>query len=380
MDQLPSLITSLFSLGDDISKVRQRLSSNIALLRLPEGKVLFEEIRKRYMLWEEFPRSMYNIDTFQMLYSHLNSLPDVFEHISRHPFRINRFYLVLLELFSRDSQEKHPTFITYLTKQTKVKLLGFLDQYGPGFVFQPFSAKYRRVFAQIYRGEDQDDPEYGFYFALTLRQTSLERIDDFLNYHQRYYRKDYLKFVRFILADDPQHETISRKQKDVCEEWLTNQSSKENKPNYLPESRVPKGWVSIPGLLKEKDIGQFFSFLYLETNGVTNGPTLLSREETEQLLAHGFAYPPEEQAVSNMFTLQVSTKLSKGLVYYMFYHLYQKHPKSDAEADYKEHFALFLKRRFTNFKDLDLKTIQNNIRNRKPVGLGREFKLEAYLG
>lgn len=377
MNQLPSLITSLFSLGDDISKVRQRLPSNIALLRLPEGKVIFEEIRKRYMLWEGFPRSMYNIDTFEMLNNHLNSLPDVFEHISRHPFRVNRFYLVLLEFFSGNSQKKHPAFIDYLTGRVKVKLLSFLDQYGPGFVFQPFSAKYRRVFAQIYRGEDQDDPEYGFYFALTLRQTSLERIDDFLNYHQRYYRKDYLKFVRFILADDPEHETISRKQKDVCEDWLINQSSIEKTANYLPELPVPKGWLSIPGRLKEEALMQFFSFLFLEKD--RTGNSLLTREDTEELLKYGFAYP-EQAEVERRLTLNTGGKLPKWFVYHMFYELYQAHKKTLAPLDYKDHFARFLKHRFTNFEPLTINMLKNSLRNYEQIKSRRRgFDITTYL-
>lgn len=373
------------SIGNDISKVRSRLKPNFSILESPETQEVINTYL-RELVEEEFKGKPFLTTIFERMSLHVfyifikESLISISKRTSKRPFRLALADIYTIE-FLYDLENGHKLNMNpYLEKLFLRRFITRLPEiinYHLSLEKKPGANFF--FLRSILIEEQEDQLDYPFVFAYTLRQTSVFDLPDFLNYHQRFYRKNYIQFLQFILADDPEHDVISLKQKKVCEDWITHQFSIEKKPNYLPELPVPEGWVIVAGRLKEPAINQFFSFFFLETNGTTNGPTLLTKEETKQLLKYGLAYPQEEPVASDKFTLQFSKKLSKGVVQYMFYHLYDKHRPRDASKDYKQHFALFLKHRFNNFENLDIETLKKSIRDRKPERLRRGFEVMEYF-
>lgn len=370
--------------GDDISKIRSRIEGNFPFLEDSETDDKINQLIIELTKSEESGNLLSDILTsfseFTLLQFYKSFLISVCLRIAYRPFRIacTDVYAVELIDFLENGEEDYSN--SFLDKLFRRKILSRLpDIVKYSYSNQDNSAEKRSFLRETFAEEPQDSRDFPTIFTYTLRQTAVSDMYAFLSNRQRRYRGDFHQFLEFILIDDSEESLIATKQKLVIKKWLTSQSSIENKPNYLPELPVPNGWVTIPGRLKEKAIKQFFSFLFLETNSVANGHALLTREEVEQLLKYGFAYPLKANAGSK-FTLNTGRGLSNWFVYHMFYELYQAHKKISAPQDYKDHFALFLKHRFTNFENLSLGTLKNSLRERRDIkARRRDFDITTYL-
>jgi hypothetical protein len=377
-------MVELLSVGSDISKVRRRLDPNLELLEDQETILRIDEYFRRRIDEEE------GTDDFsvEILVSKISRflgynifkafIVNVCKRINRRPFRIACIDAYVIEFLFALQHDDTIEVNTHLEKLFQRIIFGNsteIMQYAiaPKAYKKKQVSFLRKTFAEI----DQNNKEYPFLFALTLRQTSIFDISDFLTYHQKFYRGDFRYFLKLVLEDFNDEKLIFKKQRKLCKKWLTQQFSIEKTPNYLPELPVREGWVIIPGRLKEDALQRFFSFLFLEKDRAGN--SLLTKEETEGLLKYGFAYPQQAE-VEKRFTLNTGSKLPKWFVYHMFYELYQAHKKTVVAQDYKDHFALFLKHRFTNFEPLTVNMLKNSLRNYEQINSRRRgFDITSYL-
>ncbi len=381
-------MVDFLSVGSDISKVRRRLSPNFEILEKPETekkiddyfiKIIEEELQAQppdNVFQDAIRRISYGLNYISLK----TTLINISKRIARRPFRVNCIDLCIIEILFALENDTELALEPYLQKLFHRHFLEKLpDIYHHTFNANTFGVSLatsflRKTFAET----DQADPEYPLFFTYTLRQTSVFDITKFLSCKEKYYRGDFRQFLKNILLDDDEQKLLSPRHKKACNEWLSaTLNIRAKSVEFLPEKPVPDNWVIVEGKLKKEQFHQFISFLYLEKDG-PNGSALLTKVETERLVRYGFAYPrvPIE---NDQLTLKASRKLPLGLVNYMFYKLYERHRPLDANAKYKDHFALFLKRHFTNYKDLSLTAIKNNLRDRISSGVRRRLELKRYL-
>lgn len=373
--------------GEDISKVRSRLPKNLAIIKRPEFiqevRLMLEEIIAQTPAPKNNGKKISPLAIAFFLEIFRNTISPLLDQIINKPYRINLINPVVVEfLYVMKYLDKRNPFNYLLSSMMQTVNLDH-EKWLEAEFKRPLDAEgtsytLLRNFVEIPSGSS----DYNLFFTYTLRQTNLHLLSEFLKEKQKSYHGDFLEFLDLILLDDPEDKIIPLKHKEACRLWINKEVSFrteiEKAMQLFPTGPVPDGWVSIPGSFDRKQIIKFFSFLYLETDD--NGNSLLSKADTTELLNFGFAYPEKKQFSLKMFSLQTSKQLPKSFVSYMFYHLFEHNKPFFLKQNRKKHFALFLKHRFTNFSEQDLKTILNSIRDRKPKGLGPEFKLEKYLG
>lgn len=377
----------LLGIGSDISKVRSRLGANLEVLERPEAQekinsFLIQCFEEDLQIQSDELSSQ---DMLKLLVWSISYLPllstfiNISKRIVRRPFRVTCVDVCLVELlFSLENDETasiDPYLQKLFTRQFIIRLediCGF--EVGKLWGRKIPASFLRKTFAET----DEADPDYPLFFTYTLRQTSVFDLELFLSYRKRLYKGDFYKFLKRILLDDKGRGLISPQQRSICKQWLkAAKPPQKQRTSRFPSPARPANWIEVPGLLKEEQLVRFFSFLYLEKDA--SGNSLLTQAETEHLFRYGFAYPQDPEP-KQMITLNFNTRLPKKLVYHMFFKLQEAHRPHYVPADYKKHFAGFLKHHFSNFAATDLNTLRNSLRNYPELNTrGRRLDISYYL-
>ena len=250
---------------------------------------------------------------------------------------------------------------------------------------------------------------FDFWFAMTLRQTAIQRISDFLNYHSSKFESkekysDFLEIVRLehsryfsnktnltlerILDKKPAittlgSPTIQAEQVTVFSnsKVLNTEISSEEEQQTIEgfsneEFETPK-FKTIDIYLKAKpwQIRKFLSFFHTEKNG-SSYSYFIESKAIEHLKKYGITVP--ESPLKNRFTLYTgSDKRSLKLALTMFYKFYAKHKK---DRNQKKLFVQFLKHTFTNFDNFTDEENPNNFLRAYPIPTQNlNFKFEDYI-
>jgi len=227
-----------------------------------------------------------------------------------------------------------------------------------------------------HRVEDPKDLEYSFYFALTLRQTDILQVPNFLKHKSKRYEGDFLVFLDLVLVDFD--DLFMEKTKVVVREWMQTQQEEIallKKTAFLP---VPKGWKRIEGRLEPAEIKSAFSFLYEIADFTSDKTGYLTKAEVGELLKYGIAFPRGNREVKP-FTLNLNRERSRRLFFACIYQIRARHTSNTWNTDDKLEWAFFLKRRFTNFSDMPVERIKNELRGRMPKLVPEGFEVEAYF-
>ena len=215
----------------------------------------------------------------------------------------------------------------------------------------------------LHKEEQPNDPEFPFYFALTLRQTNVIELPAFLRAKSSLFNKDYLKFLELLLVDFD--DLFVSKTKEVVKKWIDNQKKELallKKTAFLP---IPKRWKKIDGRLSPAEVKAAFAFLYRIADFTTDKKGYLEKDEVEGLLQYGIAYPGNEDDRYRL-TLSIDQEKSGRLFFYCIFQIMKSHERIARDTNYKTAWAYFLKHRFTNFANMSMRSIKNEIRNRLP--------------
>lgn len=357
----------LVNLGTDVTKFRTRLQKNYpyladdqsfaGLIELNRGN---KSIGKSDILGHFIELTESFVTTTFMLKS--------LEEVYKRPGLINRYALLFLEeYFGKES--------THPLKGQRLEYLNYLCEQRIHDLNEDEDIEPLTKLLHYHRIEHPQDLEYPFYFALTLRQTDILQIPDFLKLNSKSYKGDYLAFLDLVLVDF--EDVFMEKTKLVVREWIQAQQEEITflkKTAFLP---VPKGWKKIDGRLSPDEIKIAFSFLHEIAAFTQDKIGYLSKEEVSELLQYGIAFPKGEQEVQQ-FTLNLSRERSQRLFFYMIYRIRMRHTQGTWDADSKLEWARFLKRRFTNFSKMSVSRIKNEIRDRLPKSVPVGFEYHNY--
>lgn len=347
----------MLDLGYDITKLRTRIQKNLPYLSHEDSLRAFVKIQKDK--YAEAGYSLNQLQSFFLSVSTFLSSSIVFtsyKNLARHPYSINRFALFHLEKpFGWKCQQplskERMNYLDYLVDQRLEELRN-----NPNLMFF-------KSINVMHREEDPNDPEFPFYFALTLRQTSVLKIPDFLKAKSRLFDRGYLEFLSLLLLDFD--DLFVSKTKDVVKKWIQDQKDELDylkKTAFLP---VPKGWKRIDGRLSPDEIKAAFSFLHEIAEFTQDKIGYLTEKEVFVLLECGIAFPNEDRK-TRQFTLNLNRERSKRLFFYAIYRIRVLHAHDTWDAESKLEWAQFLKKRFTNFSEMSIIAIKNEVRNRMP--------------
>lgn len=384
----------LIGFGEDISKVRSRISDNLEIFLSPEyADYITKEVADNFERYLEagkatgdlfFPiKALVNgmLEGLEMHYLKI-FIEESLKDIQANPYHINRFNILLIEVFFSSEADADPPHLDYLSKlvqrkheKTLVNVQEFLKK-GKN---RAAISNYLRMF----KNEDQSEEHFDLYTAYTLRQTTASKVGDFLKATQADYKGDFSRFLDHLLLDH--EELIPPKILKAAKAWLRalkkaekQRKFAENGAHFLKGTQAAsESFVTIPGNLAPEQLQKFFSFLYLEKNGSPDGEPFLKETEVRELLQRGFGYPEKEPA-QKPFSLRLNAHKTHGMVYYALYLLYCRHRTLYPKRNYKDHFAYFLKHNFDNFNE-PIEVIRNCIRSRKPKKMNRRFDLGRYL-
>lgn len=248
------------------------------------------------------------------------------------------------------------------------------------------------------------NPDFDFYFALTLRQTSTDRISDFFEFQINHFEttEKFIAFLESLLIG--QEALIPEKNKQATRLWVEAQRLKsferpisltipfiqiQSKDNNLtlpssqktvkesenrPFTPSPFQAFDVPGRLNPKIIRRFFTFLSKETNG-TDQPFATNEAIIKHLESYGLQVPLSP--LPERFDLNLGGKRTRQVIYYCFYELYSKHSSNEK---HKQYFAMLLKYTFTNFDNIT--SIENLASHIRPYELSPKqmnFDIGQYL-
>jgi hypothetical protein len=359
----------LVNLGTDVTKFRTRLQKNYPYLADDQSFAGLIELNRgnKSIGKSDILRHFIELtESFVTTTFMLKSLEEVYKR----PFLINRYALLFLEIYFGQESE-------YPLKENRLKYLSHLCEQRIHDINEDEDIEPLTKLLHYHRIEHLQDLEYPFYFALTLRQTDVLQIPDFLKHNSKSYEGDYLAFLDLLLVDF--EDVFMEKTKLVVREWIQTQQEEIillKKTAFLP---VPKGWKRIEGRLEPSEIKSAFSFLYEIAEFTQDGVGYLTPAEVAELLEYGIAFPKGDQEVPQ-FRLNLNRERSRQLFVYAIYQIRAQHSFDTWDSEGKLEWAQFLKRRFTNFSKMSIAQIKNEIRNRLPKSVPLGFEIKAYFG
>ncbi len=102
----------------------------------------------------------------------------------------------------------------------------------------------------IQNDESQDSPHFDYIFALTLRQTSLQNINDFLNFQRKEYNGDFKIFLEICLKE---YESLfNPKTVEIVTKWLASSITISNEQAPKNEKELI---VFLPRIKRDKNDG-----------------------------------------------------------------------------------------------------------------------------
>ena len=359
---------NLVNLGTDVTKFRTRLQKNYPYLSDDQSLEKLIELNRGNKSNGKLDMLGHFIELTESLVTTTFMLKSL-EEVYKRPFLINRYALLFLELYFGQESD-HPL------RENRLKYLIHLCEQRIHDINNDKSIEPLTKLLHYHRIEQPKDLEYSFYFALTLRQTDVLQMPKFLKQQSKRYDGDYLVFLDLVLVDFD--DIFMDKTKVVVRDWIQAQQEEITllkKTAFLP---VPKGWKQIEGRLEPAEIKSAFSFLYEIAEFTQDGAGYLTKAEVAELLEYGIAFPKGAQKIKQ-FSLNLSRERSKRLFFSGIYQIRSRHTHDIWDAGDKLEWAYFLKRRFTNFSDMPIKSIKNELRGRMPKLVPEGFEIEAYL-
>lgn len=362
------------NLGNDITKVRTRLKSNLGY---------FEDERTlNTLLKQESSFDLTGDPFFDQLFGKFFSvlgtglgllfIVESIKKIIRHPFVISRHHIVLIEELANSAGE--------IEMPLSERMLNYLKAICEQDYEQKITNSNEKILIQIaklYREESQEHPDYPLFFALTLRQCSVFDLETFLNRKQLRYKGDFLKFLENICIDFER--SIPKKNIRKAKDWSNHQKlayEKRIKKSFLD---LPKGWTRIEGRLQTQEIKKAFSFLNRISEFTNDNSSYLTLKEEEELLKYGIAYPNDEDSDTKKYFLNFDREKNKRLFFYCIYQIRNRHETDLWAPALKRHWVNFLKKRFSNFSDMPDERIKNELRDRLPKLRPEGFEIEFFL-
>lgn len=360
----------LFGFGGDITKVREDIEVNIDLLKSEKIQLalikklqyiidsISEEKKKEYDIYE-INTEAYTPFLVNLFFDRL-FIPFMVQ-TSKTPFEINLFSTITLDLLW--CLENYDSFEDiYNLALTKRFFLDF-NREGDSLrtklkLFRSDKEKLKEFYLNYSPIKESSDKKYDFYFAITLRQTSVQKIAAFLGYHQSKFEGDFNSFLEYLLID--YSDILPKKTITTVEKWLASLQTKEQESLPLTDKTIfenpPEGYHRIKGLWTDEEVKHFLSFLYIEED--EEHGAFLKKEELDIVMKYGLAVPPENNPTH--FQLRFSSKNTRGIFYHAFYLMFSKHCSNQKD---KKYIVQFIYRYFPNLGK-DEKSINASLRNR----------------
>lgn len=364
-------VVEIVNLGADVTKFRTRLKKNYPYLSDEKSIGELIEINRKNDPGD-YDESDWLAPYFDLAKSTLLTalLLNALEEVYKRPYYINRFALLYLEVYFGLLSD-HPL------KDSRIEYLLYLCEQRAYDINTNYDIDPIVQFLYYGRIEHPKDAEYPLYFALTLRQTDVLQIPDFLQHQYKCYEgEDYLQFLQLLLIDF--EDVFMAKTRVVVEKWIQDQQETYNllrKTAFLP---APKGWKYIDGYLSPAELKQAFSFLYNVADYAQDKMGYLTQSEVAELLKYGIAFP-EGEAKIKQFKLNLNRERSRRLFFSSIYQIRTCHVRETWNSDDKLEWAYFLKKRFTDFADMDIRKIKNELRHRRPKLAPEGFEMNVYL-
>lgn len=390
---------SLLGFGEDITKVRNELDVNIKLLRSPEIKQeLFARTRKWFFKDAAIEETDSKKQDAYLEFIYRGVLLEILHELRKIPFLVNPASVIAIEgVYFLENLEKfleNPDEYAYFSTLTK-KLERLQFFFIEAFMGLADDAEIENLANKWADQMSQDDPDFDYYFAFTLRQMPPQKVRSFLITQAKFWhpRASFLQFLKVVLIDYqdiiPQKNIILTKAliDEIYDRAMKQQSQQVNDTNNAghyktnleiindsPFSKPPFEALEIPGRLRPDIIRKFFSFLWIESNGAEE-PFTKDEKLMEHLLKFGLQVPLKP--LDKKFTLDLGgTKKSKKIIYHCFYQFYSKHAHNQA---HKQYFAQFLLHTFSNFDDTRLPSIISNLREYTFTPRQLRFRIHDYL-
>jgi hypothetical protein len=207
-------------------------------------------------------------------------------------------------------------------------------------------------------------------FAFTLRQTPIEYIDDFLEYHKnKYSGTNYLLFLKGLI--DEKEELFTKQQIKTVKKWVKIENKDPKIGQSEEEQNNETKFNPILGRLNKEKFATFLTFLCNETNGDTE--PFLSKETVAKLAKNGLVLLKEGNELVK-YEINVTAKKTLKTIYHCFYKLNESHSNN---RSCKEQIANYLKVNFSNFDNLDINSLKNSMKSIKPPSM--TFEISKYL-
>lgn len=399
----------LFGLGKDITRVRKQIPVFMQVLSTEEGKKDVAE--KMIAVVKQHPNSLKKFKpyTYEKNYPHLLNLSDRI---------IKNLLLPLSNLLVRSQYTVNP-FTSYIQEflfaiengddeNIALESKNILAKINPSFNIQAL------ILSQLLSNlnlEDEatleimpekwdsfmiaEDPDYDYYFALTLRQTSTERVNDFLEFQLGFWdeKEKFVTFLKAVLVG--QKKFIPKQNRIVARQWITENTSKSlNNPQELTIQTV--NITSEKVLIKKSSNGasnsdssevnlgfsneafkqppfeggrikcslspqlerRFFSFLWEEKIG-TDSAFLDNEEFKLHCFEYGFFVPL--QKLPKRFHLSFEGKRNRNVIYHCFYKFFSQNATSGKKAI----VATFLLHTFDNFDHISIENLVHHLHDYK---------------
>ncbi len=262
----------LFSFTHDITKIREEILPNLDLL---QHKEVQKEIEER--IGNLTPEMQQVVLIMFLGTTLLACLPNGGETISKlflnvknrlknKPFVVHSGLVVLVEslLFFEQPNEKQHHFVQKLWQEIKRDEL--------------FSEGDDQSFFEAIEATDQQSKNFPLYFAFTLRQIPILKMDDFLDYQLPLYEGDFKAFLENILIEFEEHEGQS----------LFKKKTRKAVKKWLKKNQFKKELVSKVGPHKSDDVKMKIVQDYLEWTKLPNskGEKILFDKDFDRLMKY----------------------------------------------------------------------------------------------
>ena len=416
-----------FGFGNDISRIRMEIDGNYKLLKteaiqkeLYEKALQFIEERKveddsnieKHQNFNNLSENL-KFKLFQVLYN--SFFVDTLKYLKENPFWINPAYIgfceVLHMLYSFDEKKD----IRDDVKERFFKIFGrfevlFEDELPDKDEMD--NEKLEILHKKLMQPYKISEPQFDYFFAMTLRQMPANWVDDFFEYHMGKFESK-KRFVRFLSNLLYEHaKMIPEKNKFAAQNWLEDEKQESRIEGYVIKSNSvsiqstevniydPENVNFLNGdgeggndldesseiqfikpnyecdeielRLQPQQIRKFLSFLWRENNG-SKTPFITDEDAISHLLTYGLYVP--RKTLKNRIHLNLDNKKTAQLFWDTFYHFYDRNKLSQKQ---KQLFVDLIYHTFDNFDGRRTSKTPNNYLRDYELTWQRKFDLDEY--
>lgn len=228
-------------LGSDITKIRTNIASSLKLFKNKHFMGQFAANLLGSKLTPEAKKDMASrIEANITANSEPSVLENIIEKYKTKIFDVNLLLSLGTEFFYalKVKEEKEALVLIDILK-SRLIALGLSPDYSN---FKEINAN------SLTEDESQDNPHFDYVFALTLRQTALQTVNNFLNYQQSRYEGDFRAFLEICLKEyEP---LLNPKTIEITKKWLATASDIPDEKSIKNQKKII---VSLPKVRRDKD-------------------------------------------------------------------------------------------------------------------------------